>query len=135
MTTRAESTQYFSALQDLGRVPKSGESDHHRCAFGAINLPRSSCRARREPQDRISPIVHLVVESRPMGVVMLTLRCVSGQVRPTPPCRMQRCRGSTALSIGHRLPPPVRICCHGRHMHHGMNQHARTTNSRHSTLP
>jgi hypothetical protein len=74
MTTRAESTQYFSALQDLGRGPKSGESDHHRCAFGAINLPRSSCRARREPEDRISPIVHFVVESRRMVVVMLTLR-------------------------------------------------------------
>jgi hypothetical protein len=99
MTTRAESTQYFSALQGLGRGPKSGESDHHRCEFGVINLPRSPCRARREPRDRLSPIVHLVVESRRMAAAMLTLSCLSGQVRPTAPCRMQMYRGSIEALI------------------------------------
>jgi hypothetical protein len=62
-----------------------------------VSLARSNCLHHRdgcagEDEDRISAMDDLIVESRPIAVVMLTVGGVSGQPRP---CRMEMCRGSS----------------------------------------
>jgi hypothetical protein len=62
-----------------------------------VSLARTNCLHHRdscagEAEDRISAMDDLIVEPRPIAVVMLTVGGVSGQTRP---CRMEMCRGSS----------------------------------------
>ena len=102
-----------------------------------VSSMRSNCLDHRDSgvnkaEDLTSSMHDLVVDLRPMVVVMLTVGGVSGQLRQTHAA--WRCTEEGALIDRLRLPPPVRPA-HGRHMHHVLKQSAKRPIVDTHTLP